>query len=235
MKLPSILLILLSLAGVAQAEFRKWTNRDQKVAELELLSVSDVSGEKVGLFRMRNLTRVSLPASSLIEDDAKILNAWKPVPKAGAAKPSVFDAQLDGNLLVLDGESLKPLERLEKPTKYYLFYYTASWCGPCQRFTPSLVEFYSKKKSNEFEVVLISSDRDEKAMEGYAVSKKMPWPHLKLPKIPAFRQEFQHPGGGIPNLVLCDLQGKIIKGSYDGGQYIGPHPVMAHLETLLKD
>lgn len=229
MKTSYILLTLLCLAGAAQAEFRKWTNRDQKVAELELVSVSEANGEKVGLFKMRNGTKVNLAASNLIDEDAKLLSEWRP------GKPSVFDEYLDGGLLALDGDSLKPLKAIERPTKYYLFYYTASWCGPCQRFTPSLVDFYTKKKNKEFEVVLISSDRDEKAMEGYAKSKKMPWPHLDLSKVGKFRQQFQHPGSGIPNLVLCDLEGKIIKGSYEGGQYIGPNAVMSHLGTLLKD
>lgn len=235
MKFSYILMILLGLTVAAQAGFRRWTNRDQKVAELELLSVADTNGEKVGLFKMRNGTKINLPASNLIDEDAKMLSEWKPAPVPGSAKPSVFDEFLDGNVIKLDGDSLKSFKGMEKPTKYYLFYYTASWCGPCQQFTPSLVDFYDKKKNKEFEVVLISLDRDEAAMEGYAKSKKMPWPHLKLSKVGKFRQQFQHPGRGIPNLVLCDLEGNLIKGSYEGDQYIGPRAVMAHLETLLKD
>jgi len=235
MKISYIPLTLFCLIVTAQAEFRRWTNRDLKVAELELLSVADANGEKVGLFKMRNGTKINLPASNLIDEDARILSEWKPAPVPGAAKPSVFDEFLDGNVIKLDGDSLKSFKDMEKPAKYYLFYYTASWCGPCQQFTPSLVDFYEKKKNKEFEVVLISLDRDEAAMEGYAKSKKMPWPHLELSKVGKFRKQFQHPGGGIPNLVLCDLEGKIVKGSYEGGQYIGPRAVMAHLETLLKD
>ncbi|NJR41373.1 MAG: hypothetical protein HC767_00675 [Akkermansiaceae bacterium] len=62
----------------------------------------------------------------------------------------------------------------------------------------------------------------------------MPWPQLKLSKVDNFKKEFKHPGKGIPNLVITDLQGKIIKSSYEGETYIGPRAVMSHLETLLK-
>ena len=149
----------------------------------------------------------------------------------------MFDDILDGNLVSLQGKSLKRFDATSKPTKYYLFYYTASWCGPCQKFTPSLVEFYNahKPKSDQFEIVLITSDSDEGDMESYAKDKEMKWPHLKMSKVEKFRKEFKHPGGGIPNLVLTDLQGKIIKASYEGSDYKGPTVVMNHLGSLLKE
>ena len=100
-----------------------------------------------------------------------------------------------------------------------------------------MVEFYNahKPKSDQFEIVLITSDSDEGDMESYAKDKEMKWPHLKMSKVEKFRKEFKHPGGGIPNLVLTDLQGKIIKASYEGSDYKGPTVVMNHLGSLLKE
>ena len=46
--------------------------------------------------------------------------------------------------------------------------------------------------------------------------------------------EFKMRGGGIPNLVLTDLEGNLIKTSYEGKKYVGPTVVMNHLESLLK-
>lgn len=229
--------ILPLLAGIlfaasASAEFRTWTRSDGKTAEIELISVTETDGEKAGEFIMRNGQKVTLKSSLFSASDAKLLAEWKQEASAASAT-SVFDEILDGNLVKLDGKSLKSLKDLKKPSKYYLFYYTASWCGPCQKFTPSLVDFYNQKKNDEFEVVLVSSDRDEDAMEHYAEEKKMPWPQLKLSKKNKFKKEFKHPGTGIPNLVLCDLEGKLIKTSYEDGKYIGPYAVMQHLETLL--
>jgi thiol-disulfide isomerase/thioredoxin len=155
---------------------------------------------------------------------------------AAAGTPSVFDKALDGNLVKLDGKSLKRHSDPVRPAKYYLFYYTASWCGPCHKFTPSLVKFYDeyRPKSNDFEVVLITSDSDEGAMEEYTAEFKMQWPQLKLSKADRFKKDFKHPGTGIPNLVLTDTEGKLIKTSYVDGKYMGPASVMNHLESLLK-
>ncbi len=224
----------------ACAEFRLWTRSDGKTAELELISVSGEPGAKSGEFKMRNGKSVTLAAAGLTAADAKLLDEWtaSPVPDAESAtsNSSVFDEALDGNLVALKGRRLSSLKDFVKPTRYHLFYYTASWCGPCLKFTPSLVDFYeaNKSDSNEFEIILISSDSDDDAMEGYAVDKQMTWPHLKLSRTERFKKNFKHPGTGIPNLVLTDTAGTLLKTSYVDGKYIGPAQVMSHLGSLLK-
>jgi thiol-disulfide isomerase/thioredoxin len=240
MKTTTLVLLSGLFAISASAEFRTWTRSDGKTAELELAAVTDVNGEKSGEFMMRSGKTVTLKASSFTEADAKLLAEWQPAPSTAAkgttAAASVFDEALDGNLVKLSGKSLKSFKDFQKPAKYYLFYYTASWCGPCHKFTPSLVEFYDKNKpgNQEFEIVLITSDTDEEAMEEYAAEMKMQWPQLKMSKVEKFKKEAKHPGSGIPNLVLTDLQGNLIKTSYEGKNYVGPTVVMNHLATLLK-
>lgn len=242
MKTPFNLLLAALLTSSAHAEFRTWTRADGKTADMELLSVGESSGGTMGEFRMRDGRKVNVSVSSFSEADIKLLKEWKPsaAPAAPAAAattgPSVFDDALDGNLVSLKGKKLASQKDFVKPTKYYLFYYTASWCGPCQKFTPSLVEFYDKNKpgNGEFEIVLVTSDSDEDSMEQYAVDKQMKWPQLKLSKVERFKKEFKHPGGGIPNLVLTDTEGKLLKTSYEGKNYVGPAVVMNHLASLLK-
>jgi thiol-disulfide isomerase/thioredoxin len=205
--LPSFIAVL--LASGASAEFSTWTRNDGKTAELELVSVSDSGGEKVGQFKMRSGRSVTIKASTLGEADAKRLADWKPAPDPAAAGPaSVFDSILDGNLVKLEGKSLDTFKDLKKPAKYYVFYYTASWCGPCHQFTPSLVEFYNKNKNDNFEIILITSDSEEGAMEEYAAEMKMPWPQLKLSKAKDFKKDFEHGVRGIPSVIVCDLEGK---------------------------
>jgi len=242
MKSSLIIPVVSGLLSVsAFAGFETWTSKDGKPAELELVSVSESGGEKTGEFKMKSGKTVSIKAAALSEADAQRLADWKPegAPATGdaaASTTSAFDKALDGNLVKLDGKSLKRHSDPVRPSKYYLFYYTASWCGPCHKFTPSLVKFYDdyRPKGNDFEVVLITSDSDEGAMEEYAAEFKMQWPQLKLSKADRFKKEFKHPGTGIPNLVLTDTEGKLIKTSYVDGKYMGPASVMNHLESLLK-
>ncbi|MFT3990786.1 MAG: thioredoxin-like domain-containing protein [Luteolibacter sp.] len=227
MKNLPCLLLLLSL-GSSQAALETWTNREGKSIQLDLTGVQTTPDGSVGEFKTAGGQVVKVKASDLSEADAKRLSEWKP-PVA-----SPFDAWFEKDLVKLEGKSFKRVDAFTKPGKYYLFYYTASWCGPCHKFTPSLVDFYNQKKSPDFEIVLITCDDEEKAMEGYAEELKMPWPQLKLSKVERFKKEFKHPGSGIPNLVLTDLEGKVIKASYVDGKYMGPSSVMNHLDSLLK-
>ncbi len=224
MRLLFLTLLCTSLSLSAQSDFRKWTNKDGRSADLKLIEVTGEKGEEVGNFKMRNGRSVTIKAADLTEDDAALLAAWEPPAPVVEGKPSVFDKVLDGNLVILDGKSLKKHTLKSRPKKYYVFYYTASWCGPCQQFTPSLVDFYEKNKSDNFEIVLITSDSNEAAMENYAVQKKMPWPQLKMKDVKKFRQEFQHGVTGIPSVIVCDLEGK----------NLGNHRDLAALEKLVK-
>lgn len=229
MKTTLLLLASAFLTGTLHAEFRTWTRTDGKTATLDLIGSSGEEGEKMGRFKMRNGRSLELPASDFVEAGAELINQWEApaMPGAEAAdRVSVFDKVLEGNLEQLSGKRLKRHTPESKPKKYYVFYYTASWCGPCQNYTPSLVGFYNKMRpdNDNFELVLISSDRDEKAMEGYAKDKEMPWPQLKFSKVKAFRKEFDHGVTGIPSVVVCDLQGNIVAKTTS----------LASLENLLK-
>lgn len=206
-------LLSLIFAGAAFAGFEQWTNKDGKTAELELVKVIEKDGEKTGEFKMRNGKTVTLKVSDLSKEAAAKLEAWEPPVAKAEAKPSVFDDILDGNLVKLDGKAVKKTELAAKPAKYYMFYYTASWCGPCQQYTPHLVEFYNENKNENFEIVLISWDEDEGDMDGYAKDKKMPWPMLKLGKVEKFQKDFDHKVTGIPSLITCDQEGNIVSRS----------------------
>ena len=50
-------------------------------------------------------------------------------------------------------------------------YFSASWCPPCQRFTPVLIDFYNAAKASsktlELEIVFVSSDRNVEEFEKY--------------------------------------------------------------------
>lgn len=209
------------LVSPALAEFATWTSSDGRKAELELLSVSEANGEKAGEFRMRNGRSLTLKASELVDSDAKRLADFTPAATGAEATPaadagaaagagSIFDKVLDGNLVIVDGKGFKAFKSELRPKKYFIFYYTASWCPPCQAYTPSLVKFFNDNKNDNFELVLITRDDVEKDMEGYAVKKQMPWQQLKIKSVSKFEALAKHNVTGIPSVVVCDLEGKVI-------------------------
>jgi len=224
------LLFSLMLAGVSFAGFENWTNSGGKTAQLDLIKVSEVDGELVGEFKMRTGKTVSLKASELADADAERLAAWKPAGEAAATAtggPSIFDKLLDGNLIKFDGRKIGKTE-FEKPVKYYVFYYSASWCPPCQKFTPSLVEFHNKNKNADFEIFYIPSDNDEKSMEGYMKDKEMPWPALKLNRAEKFKKEIDHGVQGIPFIAITTPEGEVV----ESGNAFG---VLPKLESLIAE
>lgn len=214
------LLITALLTSFCFGAYEDWTSKDGRTAQFELIKTTGEGDSLAGEFRMKNGKTVTIKAADLDESGATKLKdaAAKAIADAAPKAPtSVFDDVLDGNLVKLEDKKLAKCNDATKPTKYYIFYYTASWCPPCQAFTPSLVKFYedNKEDNSTFELVLITSDRDEKSMEKYAVDKKMPWPQLNLSDVGKFSKKFDHGVSGIPSVVVCDLEGKVVAKTRD--------------------
>jgi len=90
-------------------------------------------------------------------------------------------------------------------------YFSAHWCPPCRGFTPHLAEKYTEilAKGKSFEIIFLSSDRDEAAFDEYFA--EMPW--LALPYAERTLKEKlsqKYKVSGIPTLVLLDGQGELI-------------------------
>jgi len=90
--------------------------------------------------------------------------------------------------------------------KYTILYFSASWCGPCQQFTPILAQWYLKTKRlhPEMEIVFVSSDRSQDDFNAYA--QKMPWAHLAF-EHKDFPEIRKYSAPGIPFLVLVNENG----------------------------
>ncbi|VVA94062.1 unnamed protein product [Arabis nemorensis] len=109
-------------------------------------------------------------------------------------------------LLRNDGQQVK-IDSLKG--KKIGLYFSAAWCGPCQRFTPQLVEVYNELVAKVgFEVVFVSGDEDEESFRDYF--SKMPW--LAVPFTDSATRDHLDEVfkvRGIPNLVVIDDQGKL--------------------------
>lgn len=131
-----------------------------------------------------------------------------------AGRTSKFDGILKGNLIRLaEGEGTAKAVPETKPTKYFVFYHSASWCPGCREFTPQLVDFYKKQKNPKFEVILISADESPRDMEKYAAKTGMPWPMLRQEKVAEFDRRHDQGVRTIPSVITCDLQGNIVSRS----------------------
>ena len=101
--------------------------------------------------------------------------------------------------------------------KYVGLYFSASWCGPCRVFTPSLIKFRNKHKA-EFEVVLVGADGSSRAQANYMRKYKMPWLAMQN-QSPEAKETRQATGvKQIPALVILGPDGKIL--SKDGKKEI---------------
>lgn len=87
-------------------------------------------------------------------------------------------------------------------------YFSAHWCPPCKKFTPKLVDFRDRH-ADDFEVVFVSSDRDEQAQLRYMETYDMKWPAVKYG--PALQELAQRFGvRGIPTLIVLSPDGDVI-------------------------
>jgi nucleoredoxin len=153
-----------------------------------------------------------------------------------AAPEQNISAELNGKLVALRGKSALPYTAPDLPqVKYIALYFSAGWCGPCHQFTPELVKFYNemKPKYPGFEVVFVSHDRGQNAMEKYMAEMAMPWPAVRYGAARSDRALTKYAGPGIPDLVLLNGKGEVLSDSYVGDNYVGPYKVMGDLKKLL--
>jgi nucleoredoxin len=66
----------------------------------------------------------------------------------------------------------QPASNKDLKGKVIGLYFSAHWCPPCRGFTPKLCEWYANfkkthEKKDDFELVFVSSDRDEQSFKEY--------------------------------------------------------------------
>jgi nucleoredoxin len=116
--------------------------------------------------------------------------------------PPTLDEMLGDQFIAVDGSTFT---RADLDGKYIGLYFSAHWCGPCRGFTPQLSETYNKLKGEgkNFEIIFVSSDRDEESFNEYR--SEMPWlalPFANRDGKAALSSKFGVQG--IPTLVILD-------------------------------
>lgn len=104
---------------------------------------------------------ITMNGTSEVSSDNEGKNfPWAP-KKFAEIWPSEILASKSATEDIIDSTSLKD--------KYLMLYFSAHWCPPCRAFTPTLSKVYTKMKNqrDDFELVFVSSDKDEEAFQEY--------------------------------------------------------------------
>lgn len=94
--------------------------------------------------------------------------------------------------------------------KVVLVDFWASWCGPCRREMPNLVEAYAKYKGKNFEIVGVSLDRDAEAWKDGIKKLNITWPQMSDLKYWDSEGAKMYAVSSIPHTMLIDAEGTII-------------------------
>jgi len=100
--------------------------------------------------------------------------------------------------------------------KYVLVDFWASWCLPCRKENPNVVQAYNKYKNKNFTIMGVSLDKQKEDWLGAIETDKLSWTQV------SDLQEWNSAAvsifnfSGIPFNILVDPDGKIIAQSLRG-------------------
>lgn len=126
------------------------------------------------------------------------------------------------------GKKIAISDFVGKNNKVVLLDFWASWCGPCRKEMPTIVEAYNKYKSKGFEIIGISLDDNQDAWTRAIKSMNMTWPQMS--DLGGWRSEAAalYNVTSIPFTLLLDKDGQVIAMNLRGEQ------LLKKLEELLK-
>jgi len=147
----------------------------------------------------------------VMDDPSSEFQMYK-VPSAGGERTVREILQECLPLVCSGGSTTTDLSPLEGEGKILALYFSGSWCGPCQQFTPKLKEFYTsvKREGKTLEIVFISHDRNIEEFQQYFAT--MPWhalPYTEVGRRAAQEMVEKFQVSGIPTLLL-------LRGGLDG-------------------
>lgn len=108
-----------------------------------------------------------------------------------------------------EGKTVKLSDYVGKG-KVVLVDFWASWCGPCRREMPNLVEAYAKYKNKNFEIVGVSLDQSGDAWKEAIQKLNITWPQMSDLKYWNSEGAKLYAVSSIPHTVLIDGDGIII-------------------------
>ena len=115
----------------------------------------------------------------------------------------------DFNLNDVNGNPVK-LSDIYQKNEYTLIDFWASWCGPCRRENPNVVDVFNKYNAKGFGVLGVSLDSDKAKWEKAIADDKLTWTHVSDLKGWKNEAAALYSINSIPSNLLVDKTGKII-------------------------
>lgn len=149
------------------------------------------------------------------ENDEDIIKIKNKVEKMKAT--AVGQKFTDFEMQTPDGKAVKLSDYVGKG-KVVLVDFWASWCGPCRREMPSLVEAYAKYKNKNFEIVGVSLDQSGDAWKDAIKKLNITWPQMSDLKDWNCEGAQLYAVSSIPHTVLIDGEGTILARGLHGDE-----------------
>lgn len=162
--------------------------------------------------------------SLVMQWEALTINNPDCPPKSEPGKKALKDSSKDkkdkkdakdkkeGSAVATALKKLKPFNgKPSAKADMYIYLQSASWCGPCQKEMPRIVEEYKEmKKSGKAEIILVCHDKTEADAKAYVKQHKAKFPvvmvqHKDIETLPGFSKP-----NGIPNAIFVDKDGKVL-------------------------
>src|SRR5690554_350309 len=142
------------------------------------------------------------------ENNKRIIQAQQPLAPGNVAQEIALPNP--------EGDTLK---LSDYRGKVVLIDFWASWCGPCRRENPNVVNVYNKYKDKGFEVFSVSLDRTMDAWVKAIEQDNLTWEgHVSDLKFWQSEAAKAYGVSSIPFTVLIDEEGKIIGTNIRGPQ-----------------
>lgn len=190
-----------------------YTGKDLKADVDKILSYSVPKTPGRELAYRALINRVYVIDKNQSKDLAKAYKAEFPDSEVAERLVSFFPPEIGDQapeiaLKNTEGEVI-PLSSLKG--KVVLLDFWASWCGPCRRENPNVVQAYNKYKDKGFTVYSVSLDRNKESWVRAIQQDGLIWPnHVSDLKHWQSEAAASYRVTGIPMAFLIDQEGKII-------------------------
>lgn len=118
-----------------------------------------------------------------------------------------------------EGKDIKLSDYVGKG-KVVLIDFWASWCGPCRREMPNIVEAYKQYKKKGFEIVGVSLDKDLDSWKKAIKALNITWPQMSDLQYWNCEGSRLYGVNSIPHTVLIDGEGTIIARGLHGEELL---------------